>query len=174
MEKLFVPYAIALALKEVGYNEEPIGYWETLKNAWNNYAAWANVDIVEEYRDHRLIITRNEFGSYASNLTKAPTYDQVIDWFIDKYGIVLEYKSNVNKLWIASVNVYKPKVYACSVLMFHFSSKQEALNDIILKAVEIVKNTTWICDGGGYAHEVCIHKGKRVPKCDGGCMFPDL
>ena len=59
MEKLFVPYSIALALKELGFDETCLAKYNTLTE-------------------------RLEYKSVA-----APLYDQVINWFREKHGIII-------------------------------------------------------------------------------------
>lgn len=72
MEKQCVTYEIALALKELGFNEECIGYFKDGEfNAWNVFDPYSN----------------SEMKSW---FVSAPLWQQVIDWFRKQYDIVVE------------------------------------------------------------------------------------
>ena len=74
MEKEFVPYEEALALKELGFTEPCLG--------------WYLPEIVDKGNVASVIL-----GSYMTNWTKfgdrlsTPTFSQAFRWFREKYGI---------------------------------------------------------------------------------------
>ena len=75
MNKEFIPYEQALALKELGFDEPCFGYYYT-----TNGKDWRFAEKSEYYRlDDEINI-----GSKFSLL--APTYSQAFRWFREKYG----------------------------------------------------------------------------------------
>jgi hypothetical protein len=69
MNHLFVPYEIALKLKEKGFDEPCFGYWY-LTNQW---------DITYPQTSFKTWYTKKE--------VLAPLYQQVTDWFRSKHNI---------------------------------------------------------------------------------------
>lgn len=66
MEKEFIPYEQALALKELGFDETYLGFY---------YDEKGNIF----------------YNSLILSYLKAPLYQQVFRWFRDKYGFVIRY-----------------------------------------------------------------------------------
>jgi len=69
MNKEFVPYDIALELREIGFNEECFKYW--------NHSYSRN----NPHKD--LSLFQNEH----INTVKAPLFQQVFRWFREKHGL---------------------------------------------------------------------------------------
>ena len=69
MEKEFVPYDLALELKELGFFEECLGFY--IWQSWNN--------------NSRLEIGND--GEYTCETIKAPLYQQAFRFFREKYGL---------------------------------------------------------------------------------------
>ncbi len=103
MIKQFVSYEIARQLKEKGFNEDCLGFWESFDESWNNYSSWANIDIMDELDNERLVITLNELRGYYNNITKAPLYQQVIDWFREKHFIDICMNLNLSHEYSAHI-----------------------------------------------------------------------
>jgi len=74
MNKQFVTYEIALKLKELGFNEKCLGYF----NRKGELICGINVS------DEAFLFTN--IGK-APNCCLAPLWQQVIDWFREKYNI---------------------------------------------------------------------------------------
>ena len=70
MEKEFVDYQTALALKELGFDEVCFGFY-------NN--AIANVYIKQDFNDELREIYKGDFD--------APLYQQAFRWFREKYNL---------------------------------------------------------------------------------------
>ncbi len=70
MEKEFVPYELALKLKELGFDEECFSYYD-LNNKPNFFGSDNLMDT------HCVQVNR-------------PTYSQAFRWFREKYGLVIE------------------------------------------------------------------------------------
>lgn len=74
MEKEFIPYEEALALKKLGFDEDCFGYY-------------VDVEVANPF----LVINRinDTQGGY---FTLAPLYQQVFRWFREKYGLFTEFQ----------------------------------------------------------------------------------
>jgi hypothetical protein len=126
MEKEFIPYEQAFALKELGFDERCFGFYENkmlkptsyvsdFKNGTNH-----NVDIDNVFK-----------------LIPAPLYQQAFRWFREKYGI----HSTIHLL------IINPKIYESSikndlgeiVLMKEFNTYEKAELECLRKLIEIVK-----------------------------------
>jgi len=71
MNHLFVPYELAIKLKEKGFTEPCLSYYQpNIEGLVNQF--YVSVDQPEVYEDTEHIITL------------APLYQQVVDWFRDK------------------------------------------------------------------------------------------
>jgi hypothetical protein len=133
MEKLFVPYDIALALKEIGFDERCAGYYRAkdLIYEWGSKESF----VKSKYRD----IAYGE-------ITLAPLYDQVISWMVSKHKLhVIEYpikietggKTGYRWRWaVDDLNNWESTYHDNSDLG-HYSI-QEALSRGIKKAIELV------------------------------------
>jgi hypothetical protein len=121
MEKEFVPYEQALALKELGFDEPCFG--------WYN---WTGKD---------LSLTNNSYVDI--NPTPAPTFSQAFRWFREKYGLfvspnVISYEDGPY-LWFFEIN--------STVLPFgtdlgetdDYKTYEEAELECLKKLIEIVK-----------------------------------
>jgi hypothetical protein len=76
MEKEFIPYEQALALKELGFDEDCIGYY-FYNGSFNKWTL--NID--------------KEQSEYLKTIS-APTFSQVFRWFREKYKISGEISSD--------------------------------------------------------------------------------
>ena len=76
MEKEFIPYELALELKELGFNEGCFGYYYTL-----NGKDWKFAEKSEYYRLDDEINIGGKFSLLA------PLYQQAFRWLYQKLGI---------------------------------------------------------------------------------------
>lgn len=96
MKDLFVPYEIALKLKEKGFDESCLRCYDNGK--------------LMEFRDFRTIaFTAGEVQpeNLTGGLVAAPLYQQVTDWFREKHGIIISVTNKFNhqpKEWIGVVS----------------------------------------------------------------------
>ena len=83
MNKEFVPYEIALALKELGFDEPCFVYW-----------VFNNVEITFSTTDNRSGWSMNGFTNSQmikkAGLCTAPIFSQVFRWFREKYNLFCE------------------------------------------------------------------------------------
>lgn len=77
MKKLFIPYDLSVKLKEKGFQEPCFGYYN---KAFKKDAL--GFSFIEKHKFHK--------NSNDKSFPSAPTYDQVIDWFITKHKIQLK------------------------------------------------------------------------------------
>jgi hypothetical protein len=137
MESQFVPYPIALDLKELGFDEPCFGYFNEKR-------------MLMQFL-HNVFYNKNSEIAYARNIKylfrkeavyklmcTAPLWQQVIDWFEQKHEIYLtEIPIYINRAigdcgldsW--TNNLEKNKEYA---------TRYEARKAAILMAIEIVKD----------------------------------
>lgn len=163
MNNLFVPYEIALALKEMGFDEPCIGSYEDNKlsppsvlhvsysNQPINTSMWKE-EYVETYKKRTKMFEGEEPKNSKMPQWKvaAPLYDQVIDWFIEKHGISMYVSPNwtgshwnltthpVSKQGKELAKKMEDSTFAVEAYE-HFTSRKEALNAGILKAIELIK-----------------------------------
>ena len=131
MKSQFVPYEIALALKELGFDEPCIawynpkilakfGYWHQEKNIWRNTECYANY------------IT-------------APLYQQVEQWFREKHQIIIAVHAYRDLDAIDEVDqilwefTLWDKEWNDTSDYTYYHSYEEAREAAILEAIKIVK-----------------------------------
>ena len=85
MEKEFIPYEQALALKELGFDEPCFGWFRTtlLPSNFTEYFLETELGLNEEVTD---LINSNFTGDACS----APLYQQAFKWFREKYKLQAE------------------------------------------------------------------------------------
>ena len=126
LEKEFIPYEQALALKELGFNEPCFGYH--LNNEFQFFA------------DIRSCNTNSEFKFYPT----VPTHQQAFRWFRNKYGLDgVSFYNYTGYMWniidVKNSNATK-NVTVQEDDMQQYSSKEEAELECLIKLIEIVKN----------------------------------
>lgn len=116
MNKQFVTYEIALKLKELGFDEECLGY----------------------YTDGHLILSVRQ-PYYPHKVTKAPLWQQVIDWLREKYNLYVNIEPNISKNWEFSIyNLNDSLLFGAKSLYINKElNYYEAREQAILKAIEL-------------------------------------
>lgn len=99
MKDEFIPYEIALALKELGFNENCLGCYSELNELIIRIPDYRSFKIVSRFN----IITK--FNTYDNKTISAPLYQQAFRWFRENYNLngLVNHYSNV-KLWGYSVH----------------------------------------------------------------------
>jgi hypothetical protein len=142
MEKEFIPYEQALALKELGFDEPClacVGENNEVIIRVGDYRSFSNKkpeDSIE--RDFYKNIIK-DFNSYVNDTASAPTFSQAFRWFREKYGYDLtikkctpsEYKFEIEQLFVEGNNYY--------FIDFSFNTYEEAEVECLKKLIEIVK-----------------------------------
>jgi hypothetical protein len=128
MEKEFIPYEQALALKELGFESPyPIGGYQGGKVFYYEKG--------ELYYDSRPMYSSDAH----SGQILAPLYQQAFRWFREKYGYDVtikkctpsEYKFEIEQLFVEGNNYY--------FIDFSFDTYEEAEVACLRKLIEIVK-----------------------------------
>jgi len=123
IKKLFVPYEIAMLLKEKGFDEPCFGYFPNVENSDKNRI---HMDHDPEYAKNSMLR-----GSAFS----APTYDQALDWFRERWIWV-----SVNLFYYDGVH-YLPNIASANPLIELDGGDDyyECMNRAIIKAIELIK-----------------------------------
>ena len=80
MEKEFIPYEQALALKELGFDESCLAYYNNYKPK-NNHPRGL---VISGNQDHNIETEGDNL------ICSAPLYQQAFRWFREKYDLVIE------------------------------------------------------------------------------------
>ena len=112
MEKEFIPYEQALALKELGFDEPCFGVYITSQ-------LFVTSDIVYNSKD--------------IPICKAPLYQQAFRWFSKKYDCHHTIQRNKKYVGIAYSSVVNYRID-------EFNTYEEAELECLKKLIEIIKN----------------------------------
>lgn len=124
MEKEFIPYEQALALKELGFDEPCFTYFGNISQAL--FGLKGRI----EFHTNTLL----DIGHGKNVVSSAPTFSQVFRWFREKYGLC----SYVDRVYDKGFYIYEyfiDKDYQ----EFGLKSYEEAELDCLKKLIEIVK-----------------------------------
>ena len=130
MNKEFVPYDLALALKELGFDEPCIGFYT--QNAYGS-------TLEQKVQYWREPIGGND--DYVFVL--APLYQQAFRWFREKYGLWVRFSYDENEL--EEMYWYVDKAFESGIgpLFFddleEFNTYEEAELECLKKLIEIAK-----------------------------------
>ena len=117
MKNEFVPYDIALALKELGFDEPCIGYF------------------TEDTNEFRFPKGVSDFGKLG-----APLYQQAFRWFREKYNLFIlmqvgqhngEHQTFYFNVFKYGVNLYKSKHRSATGTYTYEEAEHEALRKLI-------------------------------------------
>jgi len=130
MDKLFVPYEIAKALKAKGFDEPCLAYYDGsgMFNLWYG----------RQGKDVRMLVAnypnlRN--SRIKSSKSSAPTYDQALNWLRERWIWV-----SVNLCYYDGVH-YLPKIATANPLIELDGGDDyyECMNRTLLHAIELIK-----------------------------------
>ena len=131
MEKEFITYNQALALKELGFDEPCFGYYQ--KSAVIGDATILPIQI----RNKASNFNDNEYSKMGVPFCSAPTYSQAFRWFREKnnlYGLI-DYMLTPN---MAKYKILKENDLVIEVIMA-FGEYEEAESKCLDKLIEICK-----------------------------------
>ena len=123
MNKEFIPYEEALALKELGFNELTFGYF---------YEDGT-------FKDEPI----KRLGEKGFPLILAPLYQQAFRWFREKHNLTTHIKWNVGGVWDYTVEKSVPRGMldmSPSRYMVGLETYEQAELTCLRKLIEIVKN----------------------------------
>lgn len=117
LDDIFVPYEIALKLKEIGFDADCIGA----------YDCYCMLHIINS--NDRFSLDKNEIFAYA------PTWEQVKKWFREK-NCQSSVAFNFGSFYGYMEHTIKVEAYATE----DFKTYEEAQEEMILELIEIYKN----------------------------------
>jgi hypothetical protein len=124
MKKEFVPYEIALALKELGFDEPCFYYYNLDKKLFQVYNKYKINDTFKNSQDdHNIMLS-------------APLYQQAFRWFREKYGLYYKihgYSDNTSFVFDIADGDFETYYDECPTY-------EEAELACLIKLIEIVKN----------------------------------
>ena len=129
MREQFCTYEISLKLKELGFDEPCLGYYEV-----SNYLEFGFRLRFIEHEDS------NPSKQPSNKDCLAPLWQQVIDWFREKYKIncVVGYTDNDKEEFMAVIDRPNQDI---DYNMNSTESYYEAREQTILKALELIENS---------------------------------
>ena len=82
MEKQFIPYELALELKELGFDEKCFkSYRQQIKYEWYDLRSSENITFNE---NEKIILSNGKIDSYEKYLCDAPLWQQGINFLLNK------------------------------------------------------------------------------------------
>jgi hypothetical protein len=142
MNNLFVPYEIALKLKELGFNEPCIKYSNIIKIGDNEeetqFGYTCNIKNGINFNEPNYQSPGDGAGSYVKcyNYTSIPLYQQVIDWFREKHKISISEQPGLENHII--YGVYKLKEVEKFGEIWHLSHFCKTKDFAIEEAIKLV------------------------------------
>jgi len=130
MNKEFIPYSQALALKELGFDEPCFGYYHI-----------CNTDELKEIYECDYFF-HEKSGNFNSNclLLKAPLYQQAFRWFREKFGYYANLFVDDDKTFGFMISSFVEEGVLEKPIQRNYSSYEEAELVCLIKLIEIVKN----------------------------------
>jgi hypothetical protein len=131
MKKYFVPYEIAKELKELGFNEPCLAIYT------NRYVGGVDTPVAI-HQQEGMGISGDENSLFESPAywwtVTAPLYDQVINWFIERYGITI-WTAPTHHTW----KFYIMSENSVGLIEDVCKTRYETLNGAFKRAIELVK-----------------------------------
>lgn len=151
MEEQFVPYELALKLKELGFDEKCLGfYYQAIETEWFDFRSGGNVifnegnPIILNYSG-KIGLERDEIY-----LCKAPLWQQAFDWFREEKELLNHSTTHLQDIGedgslVESYGyriMYNKDGYKCDVWekLARFDTYEEARLACLEKLIEIVEN----------------------------------
>jgi len=129
MNKEFIPYEQALELKELGFDELCIAY----------YDQW-----VDTNNEVKQMFRVGEIKGVFENITPAPLYQQAFRWFREKYNLFgcIDLQVCTPSHWFIRIDKIEINdyLYHSEDKDIRFNTYEEAELACLIKLIEIVKN----------------------------------
>jgi hypothetical protein len=141
MEKEFVSYEIAIALKELGFDEPCLNRFYTKPQSKMFGVDEKSRHYPIKNTSKKLYTMGEHFVLNDSNVILAPTFSQAFRWFREEYYLpsCLEPYIQTKKDWEDEL-VYFPKIYTLEgIITLELNVYEEAELDCLIKLIEIVK-----------------------------------
>jgi hypothetical protein len=118
MEKEFIPYEQALALKELGFDEPCFAIYEPQE-----------IGVMFRWVENQKVVSNKAIGYVI-----APLYQQAFRWFRERYGIF-------SSIWHFETEQKFFIEFGFGIHKFEVANKEEAELECLKKLIEIVKNS---------------------------------
>jgi hypothetical protein len=122
MNKEFIPYTEALALKELGFDEPCLAYWDNDK-----------LFIID--RNSERIQKNSNYKDIFEGIISAPTYSQAFSWLRKNYGYWCYIKEATKGTCRFYIEKFDEKFFTSDII----DSYEEAELECLKKLIEIVK-----------------------------------
>lgn len=130
MKHLFVPYELALKLKEKGFDEQCLACYNLDRYFFIRHIG--NCLGADDYTNNTNI--PDDYGIFS-----APLYQQVIDWFREKHKILVFADTNTHDWSCHSPTLHqKGKGHIRVTGTIEFDDYYEALNKAIEEAIKLI------------------------------------
>jgi hypothetical protein len=130
MKDQFIPYEEALALKELGFDEPCLAFYEEEKNKLVTFHS----DSYQEVKGTTCLFEQ----------TNAPLWQQAFDWFRKEHNLGFDISSSSINCHIYQISLLKETSHSSicwsTVLDKHTKSYEETRLACLQKLIEIVKN----------------------------------
>lgn len=140
MEKEFVPFKLAVKLKEVGFDEPCFYYF----NSSENNQLWQDTD-GGYYRNSVIGVSNLLWDvTFDNGNVSAPLWSQCFDWFREKHNLTAEqsvdtYRRRTDKKWMYSITwLNEDAMYMNSKITY--TTYEEARQACLEKLIEIVES----------------------------------
>ena len=150
MESFFVPYEIALTLKELGFDEECFGFYDAYNGSSHlllndRYEplwlirTWQRL-FSKKYQDTTFV--SQSYVEYINGVCLAPTFSQAFRWFREKYNLYIslnKYKSpDMSIPILVYTHIYNENNNIC-ITVGEFKTYEEAELECLKKLIEICR-----------------------------------
>jgi hypothetical protein len=153
MEKEFIPYEQALALKELGFDEPCFAYFyhhqeykilfDNPNQARDYNYIKIDVDSIFDHDKEKVKKGLESLGDSVSRLTSVPLYQQAFRWFREKYDLVciITFDDDVKGKWFGNLyghyETHGKYDFGYTEL---FKTYEEAELECLKKLIKIIKN----------------------------------
>jgi len=146
VNKEFIPYKIALALKELGFDRNCFAIWSGFDE--KNFSTTDTIRLYSSgFKINDTQSSTFYVNDFNSRRVSAPTYSQAFRWFREKYSIY----SNINYDWndevFRGIIMQQNKDKSCKIIHLkkgdyikEFKIYEEVELECLKKLIEIVKN----------------------------------
>jgi hypothetical protein len=142
MNKEFTPYEIALALKELGFDEPCAGRYYTDDSTLPIFMQWTTK---EGTKFNSILLPYGIDEIMLSPFISAPLYQQAFRWFREKYNL----QANVcfdteggEPHYYFIIHIFKKKEWGYDDNISTYKTYEEAELECLKKLIEIVKNNS--------------------------------
>jgi hypothetical protein len=139
MESLFVPYEIALALKELGFDEPCLGNFYTKPNCKMFGVDEKGRHYTIKNTPKKLYTLGEHFVLNDSNVINAPLYQQAFRWFREKYELVVDWNHSNHDNFGSYIGVCIKNIHFEETIVGVYKSYEEAELECLKKLIEITK-----------------------------------